>query len=39
MVRACAKTKAQTLGNLRLVIVGGSCPDLYQRLLAQSIVR
>lgn len=27
MVRACAKSQAQTLGNLRLVIVGGSCPD------------
>lgn len=27
MVRACAKSKALTLGNLRLVIVGGSCPD------------
>lgn len=27
LVRACAKSQAQTLGNLRLIIVGGSCPD------------
>jgi glycosyltransferase involved in cell wall biosynthesis len=26
-VRACAQSRAKTIGNLRLVIVGGSCPD------------
>lgn len=27
MVRACAQSRARRTGNLRLVIVGGSCPD------------
>ena len=27
LVRACAQSQAQTLGKLRLIIVGGSCPD------------
>ncbi|MBD2303241.1 glycosyltransferase [Nostoc sp. FACHB-87] len=27
MVRACAQSKTRLTGNLRLVIVGGSCPD------------
>ncbi|MCU0533237.1 MAG: glycosyltransferase family 1 protein [Hydrococcus sp. Prado102] len=27
VVRACAESKAQKVGNLRLAIVGGSCPD------------
>ena len=26
-VRACAQSKTKTIGNLRLIIVGGSCPD------------
>jgi D-inositol-3-phosphate glycosyltransferase len=41
-VRACAKSRAKTIGNLRLVIVGGSCPgriDEQERKRIEQIVQ
>jgi D-inositol-3-phosphate glycosyltransferase len=37
LVRACAQSQTQTLGNLRLVIVGGSFPDRIDGLERQRI--